>query len=483
MLYIRKLFNQDLRNGKQIAFPKEPSYSFFAFDYLAKEADRRISFVFKAEFGQFQDLDGRVITTRLYAAGSESRMDGEVKAFIRDELNAKVDDLLVFRNKGTKHTVFEFMLVPQGNTQYYPLLLKLSKGDNHSVFSFGESHQQEIPIDNPLQQIFYGAPGTGKSREVKVQTGERLESGKEVDLPNVFRTTFHPDTDYASFVGCYKPTMKPTSQEAKTLTGKDEEIVYEFVPQTFTDAYVYAYDHPTEQTYLVIEEINRGNCAQIFGDLFQLLDRKNGKSEYAIKADKDLARYLMFAKDKIGQDALGNKDGIKDGKLRLPENLNILATMNTSDQSLFPMDSAFKRRWEWKYIKIADAHKDWKIETGHDWYEFIKQINRIINNVTSSADKQLGYFFCQANEDGVITTETFVSKVVFYLWNDVFKDYVSDYASLFKYKTTEGDNGVEDDLTFPDFYDENGNVSEYVVKQFIEHVMAWGKDKKRDNNE
>lgn len=337
--------------------------------------------------------------------------------------------------------------------------------------------QRIIENKLPLQQIFYGAPGTGKSHEVKTRTGE-LSNDEERDLPNVFRTTFHPDTDYASFVGCYKPTMRKTGKKHQ-VDGKDvddEEIIYEFVPQTFTDAYVYAYKNPTLTTYLVIEEINRGNCAQIFGDLFQLLDRKNGVSEYKIKADKDLAKYLY---EELGKDA----DGIKDGKLCLPANLCILATMNTSDQSLFPMDSAFKRRWEWKYIKIADAHKDWKIETnGEDWYGFICQINRIISNMTSSADKQLGYFFCQANEDGKITTETFVSKVIFYLWNDVFKDYGFEDANLFKYKTLEGDKEVEKDLTFPDFYDVDGNVAPDVVAQFIEHVMAWEKDKKKDNN-
>ena len=352
----------------------------------------------------------------------------------------------------------------------YPLNYPLAK-------NIEDIHLPQKNDKRHLQQIFYGAPGTGKSHEVKMRTGE-LSNDEERNLPNVFRTTFHPDTDYASFVGCYKPTMRKTGKKHQ-VDGKDvddEEIIYEFVPQTFTDAYVYAYKNPAEPTYLVIEEINRGNCAQIFGDLFQLLDRKNGVSEYKIKADKDLAKFLY---DELGKDA----DGIRDGKLCLPANLNILATMNTSDQSLFPMDSAFKRRWEWKYIKIADAHKDWKIETnGEDWYGFICQINRIISNMTSSADKQLGYFFCQANEYGKITTETFVSKVIFYLWNDVFKDYGFDEANLFKYKTLEGDKEVEKDLTFPDFYDEDGNVAPDVVKQFIEHVMAWEKDKKKDNN-
>jgi hypothetical protein len=362
-----------------------------------------------------------------------------------------------------------------------------------SVEPLVNNSSSNIGEEVPHQQIFYGAPGTGKSHEVKKRTGELFDNGEEKDLPNVFRTTFHPDTDYASFVGCYKPSMRKTGKKHQVdgIDVDDEEIIYEFVPQIFTDAYVYAYKNPKEPTYLVIEEINRGNCAQIFGDLFQLLDRKNGVSEYRIKADKDLAKFLN---EEFGKD----EDGIKDGKLCLPANLFILATMNTSDQSLFPMDSAFKRRWEWKYIKITNGYKEqengefevdadgkkiplnWKIETnGEDWYGFIQQINRIISNMTSSADKQLGYFFCHANEDKIIKTETFVSKVIFYLWNDVFKDYGFDDESLFKYKTEEG---KEEDLTFPDFYDEEGNVMPDVVKQFIEHVMAWKGDDKKDNN-
>jgi len=349
-----------------------------------------------------------------------------------------------------------------------------------------ESQELEDVVSKPFQQIFYGAPGTGKSHEVKTRTGE-LSNDEERDLPNVFRTTFHPDTDYASFVGCYKPTMRKTGKKHQ-VDGKDvddEEIIYEFVPQTFTDAYVYAYKNPTLTTYLVIEEINRGNCAQIFGDLFQLLDRKNGVSEYKIKADKDLAKYLN---EELGKDA----DGIKDGKLCLPANLSILATMNTSDQSLFPIDSAFKRRWDWKYIKIKEGRDengnklDWKVDIKMDeegtllpWWNFIKKINEIIASMTSSADKQLGYFFCCA-KDGVIDEDTFVSKVIFYLWNDVFKDYGFEDASLFCYTDKEG---KEQDLTFPDFYDEDGEKANTErLSDFVKKVMSWKADSKKDED-
>lgn len=313
------------------------------------------------------------------------------------------------------------------------------------------------------QIIYYGAPGTGKSHEVKKQTGELLDDGKEVDLPNVFRTTFHPDTDYAAFVGCYKPAMRPTSKEEKTLTGKDEEIAYTFVPQVFTDAYVYAYSNPTEQTYLVIEEINRGNCAQIFGDLFQLLDRKDGKSEYKIKADKDLAKYLA---DTLGVDS----EGIKDGKLCLPANLHILATMNTSDQSLFPMDSAFKRRWEWEYVPInygTDVQSgEFEItidKKNYSWVQFIEKVNEKIFALTQSEDKQMGNFFIKHSIDD----KGFKSKVMFYLWYEVLRDETENNKYFFYGKTTIDGKEVLSKFTFKDLYTDKATET---LQQFMEYL-------------
>ena len=450
----------------------------------------------------------------------------------------------------------------QGNTPNYMKYLKL-KGA-------------------PLQKIYYGAPGTGKSNEIKELTGEgkkRIKFSKNF----TFRTTFHPDSDYSSFVGCYKPTQKerivkfksweelkqiavnlPTDNGAKVKAivsfirenaesikkvieekgyesfsyifgGSSQELdnqvgerfcwnsnsylgsfleeilnerrensngqlTYAFTPQAFTKAYVAAWTHPNENVALVIEEINRGNCAQIFGDIFQLLDREsNGLSKYPIEADNDLQAYLnkQFANldnifDGVLQAAIDNYykdhydtafDDIKSGKiLSLPSNLSILCTMNTSDQSLFPMDSAFKRRWDWQYMPIKNGGLDWKIELSEncvkiDWWEFLKRINKVVADLTTSEDKQLGYFFCQpdsfVNSEGksdddkhdLITAKHFVDKVIFYLWNDVFKDYAFD-ASCCK-----DENGKE--VLFAQFYNEDGeSVNTDVLKHFFETLKS-----------
>ena len=485
MLYIRKLFTQDLRDGKQIAFPKEVSYSFFCFDYINKEEDRKIKFTFRANFGQFQEFEGKEITTRLYAAGSESRMDGEVKAFIRDELKAQVDDLLIVKSKGTKHIDFDLMFVPKSNSQYYPLLLNLSFSENHSVYSTEEQLQEDCIDKLPLQQIYFGAPGTGKSHEIKSQIKKHKS----------FRITFHPDTDYSSFVGAYKPTSVEvpmlTPLGDKAIPMKDAEgnaltenkIIYTYVKQAFLNAYIEAWKEQANETpqpvYLVIEEINRGNCAQIFGDIFQLLDRNaNGFSDYAIVPDADLSRHVKKDLEKL---VIANKEAINaiyeeceedmvdkvvNGKvLLLPNNLYIWATMNTSDQSLFPIDSAFKRRWDWKYIKIADAQKNWKIKVGtktYDWWQFVQAINYFVFDATQSEDKNLGYFFAKA-KDSIINAETFVSKVIFYLYTDVFKDYGFS-GDIFK-----GAN--DDEMTFQSFYNADGSPCEAQIIRFIENVM------------
>jgi hypothetical protein len=363
--------------------------------------------------------------------------------------------------------------------------------DRNDKKAFFDNFDNEIVFvrktQESLQQIYYGAPGTGKSHEIK-----RLTKGKEV-----IRTTFHPDSDYSTFVGAYKPTTKKVpiystygekAVEVKDADGNpmtEDRIVYEFVEQAFLQAYIKAWKQfakadvgkAAEEVYLIIEEINRGNCAQIFGDLFQLLDRgEDGFSEYPIVADKDLQKQLakafadmpfLNAPSVCGMSAEEVAVKIRKGEiLLLPNNLYIWATMNTSDQSLFPIDSAFKRRWDWQYMPIANGNRDWRISANdneYDWWEFLEKINALIGEKTSSEDKKLGYYFCKA-KDGVIDAKMFVGKVIFYLWNDVFKDY-----------EFEGDafNDVEGKLTFDKFYktiDGTTSVVEEKVALFLKNL-------------
>lgn len=297
--------------------------------------------------------------------------------------------------------------------------------------------------------IVFGAPGTGKSYFVKeyIKSVTRVEEQDQSKVRT--RTTFHPDADYASFVGCYKPTKE------------NGDLTYEFVPQAFTDAYVNAWKK-NEPYFLVIEEINRGNCAQIFGDLFQLLDRnEEGLSVYPIKADKDLGAYLK----KIFADCLREDmpQEVKDGEqLCLPNNLWILATMNTSDQSLYPMDSAFKRRWNWKYIPFEESRYDDYIfvdQKFYSWSKFLEKVNNEIKNVTKSEDKLLGYWFVNAGDSRVINTSTFVNKVLFYLWNDIFKDEDSN-----PFKRCE--------LTFQCFFKSGNKLDNNNIINFLEHGLG-----------
>ena len=351
-----------------------------------------------------------------------------------------------FESNGVFTKLVRQILLP--NSSYKISLYKNEDGEYAAFWLIGfnwlndfEADSSGEHIENPqapkkepdlslnLQQIYYGVPGTGKSYKIN----EITKSTK-----NFTRTTFHPDSDYSTFVGCYKPTMEATG----TIVGGKEQtkISYSYVAQAFLQAYTAAWKNTSEPYYLIIEEINRGNCAQIFGDLFQLLDRdENGMSSYGITPDKDIANYLRkeFAKSEIE-----NTD-IKNGNtMMLPSNLYILATMNTSDQSLFPIDSAFKRRWDWEYVPIEDAGKKHYIKVGnkkYDWWTFIDTINNSIDHITGSEDKKMGYWFVKPqNNDREITAKQFVGKVLFYLWNDVYKDYFDMSQCIFKIKNEDG---------------------------------------------
>lgn len=389
-------------------------------------------------------------------------------------------DKYVYRNAQGTHEMWEI-----NDPENYNIIKVVDSEENNiesdtEEVSQTEETEPEKPLtftsSHPRQIIYYGAPGTGKSHTIKKEEDE----GKITCI----RTTFHPDSDYATFVGCYKPHKIKNS----------DNLTYEFVEQAFLSAYKQAWMNPKEEIALVIEEINRGNCAQVFGDIFQLLDRdEDGWSTYPIKADTDIAEHLAesriqayaetmkdrFGKDKEGNEKYPNRNWFEF--MALPPNMSILATMNTSDQSLFPIDSAFKRRWDWRYIPICQGKSngedgkqegellDWTIETSaenNSWWDFLRAINGIIESTTHSEDKELGFFFCKANKEGVISAEKFVNKVVFYLWTDVFKTYG------FRSDIFDKDADGKEKIAFKDFFDkETGEPNGEIVKLFVENVM------------
>lgn len=328
------------------------------------------------------------------------------------------------------------------NPNYKEMEIDVDRNNKRAFFELFSTQLKHHKINAPMQQILFGAPGTGKSHT--------LNGDANITEQNSIRTTFHPDSDYSTFVGCYKPTK----------VEERGEITYDFTPQAFTNAYVAAWKNVNKSFFLIIEEINRGNCAQIFGDIFQLLDRDEyGYSSYKTTPDQDLANYIrkQFADTNI------DDDEVKTGKkMQLPPNLYIWATMNTSDQSLFPIDSAFKRRWDWRYIPIDYTDKGHYIacgDTKYSWADFLRKVNDKVESVTQSEDKKLGYWFMgNGAEQMEITIDRFVSKVVFYLWNDVFKDFGKSGNTIFKDTFDK----------FHKFFDFGGNPKVEVVKAFLD---------------
>lgn len=332
-----------------------------------------------------------------------------------------------------------------GSEAYFSGGINAWKNLHDGKYEFPPMQSEFAHTSSPsLQKIYFGNPGSGKSYKVETET-----KGKKV-----FRTTFHPDSDYSTFVGTYKPESD------------GDTIRYAFVPQTFTNAYIEAYKDIGTPVYLIIEEINRGNCAQIFGDLFQLLDRgSDGYSEYSINADKDLRDYIrceLATYNGIDTDP----EGIKDGKLRLPPNLHILATMNTSDQSLFPMDSAFKRRWDWEYVPIqykgatSDSFTITLSDKKFRWIDFLKAVNDKIRRTTESEDKQLGNYFIKSDID----EKEFKSKVMFYLWSEVCKDEYLTEQNFMRSMTKNSIEKLNSEKPTDDFF--RAHISEYEVEEF-----------------
>ena len=485
-LKIQRFRANDLvdNGGKQFELGRSWCDDFFEFN--RDDTEIVINLTFKSLCNEYEKYTNKNIELKL----SEVSTRGDRKAYVNGENG---------RSQIKDFFIKDLQLTVENNSEDYFGVYKSNLGEYYLYFiprplyenfikmftslapnvSVQASTDKSNSQKGVLQQIFYGAPGTGKSHTIKEETKEE----------DVIRITFHPDTDYSSFVGAYKPTtaLLPICDElgqpmkiGSTVLHK-EQIVYEFVAQSFLQAYVNAwkkYDKDDKQ-YLVIEEINRGNCAQIFGDLFQLLDRNDyGFSDYPIKADADMKRQLQKAFAGLAIEQSDKINAIYEGKdivsqvlngdiLLLPNNLYIWATMNTSDQSLFPIDSAFKRRWDCTYMPISNAEKHWVIGVdgnNYDWWQFLEKINEKIGSTTNSEDKKLGYFFCKA-QNGIISAKAFVGKVIFYLWNDVFKDY--EFVDAI-FNDVDGSK-----LSFEKFYTSEGLMSEIVegkVELFLKNL-------------
>lgn len=262
-----------------------------------------------------------------------------------------------------------------------------------------------------IQKIYYGVPGTGKSYEV-----EQYLKDNKISDDQIFRVTFHPEYTYSDFIGYILPVSKKG------------EVSYAFQEGIFTQALKSSFQNQGRKIYLVIEEINRGNVSAIFGDIFQLLDRNDkNESRYKIRNSLISDRIIQIDND--------------DNNIYLPSNFNILATMNTSDQNLFTMDNAFKRRFSWRYVSTSpvitengEVNKEymkkfsifWKIGKKElEWTEFYQKLNNYItdkkNGLGLREDKQIGQFFINYSyrtieSDFLID---FQEKLLQYLWSDV----------------------------------------------------------------
>lgn len=290
-----------------------------------------------------------------------------------------------------------------------------------TVFNSSNSTTQHLN-QAPKNLLLYGVAGVGKSYEVNKLTNNLNGENEH----RIERVVFHPDYLNADFIGQILPTVK-----------NDGKITYEFKAGPFTRILKNAFDNPSEHYYLVIEEINRGNAPAIFGEIFQLLDRKDtGESEYKISHDLiasyinadlgDLAKHNETNDDK----ALDKGPAISNNMVYIPANLSIYATMNTADQNVFTLDTAFQRRWTMQMMEnnINQCGFSDKVigDTGVTWGKFNTELNNIIlqsnKNTLSSEDKRLGAYFIKPHEltiqDG---SRLFAEKVIKYLWDDVFK--------------------------------------------------------------
>ncbi|MCR8684815.1 McrB family protein [Campylobacter ureolyticus] len=327
-----------------------------------------------------------------------------------------------------------------------------SSTQNSDKSNKNDTHRKHI--DKPHQRIFFGAPGTGKSYLLNEEAKECFK--KEC----CERVTFHPNYMYGNFVGAFKPFPKKI--------GKQESITYEYIPGVLLRQLTKALQNQDKNYLLIIEEINRANVAAVFGDIFQLLDRdESGDSEYSIAASIELQEFLKknLTNSKLTSN-IREKMGDDFSRVFLPSNLYIWATMNSADQGVMPIDTAFKRRWEFRYIGIDDAvdksFEKYKFQINSSevvkWDDFRKEVNKRLSKLNIPEDKLIGPYFISKsilqNYKPSKLTEVVKDKFLMYLYEDaarayrsllfaensystysnLCKEFQKDALNLFKYK-------------------------------------------------
>lgn len=420
-IYLRKIDDQCI--NKQISYPKDILKNFFD-----GKGDHD-TIVCEGKNSHITENVSLLLAT-------DPRFDNNIKNVLKAEGNVESGDLMSMCKAKNKYIV---ELIKVNSPKYNSYIQLFSDNDRHLQVNF---FSDDIDIDceyyDSCQRksggenvILYGVPGAGKSWTIK---NEYCSDDSKIE-----RLVFHPDYTYSDFVGQILPKLDEKNQ-----------VTYIFTPGPFTNILKKAYLNPDENYYLVIEEVNRGNAPAIFGDIFQLLDRnvKTSSSEYTI-TNSDIAKEVY---------------GDENHKVSIPSNLSILGTMNTSDQNVFTLDTAFQRRWNMRLIqnRFADdgSEKEFAntkiLDTSITWEKFLTEINSIILNknirMTSSEDKRLGTHFI-AKEDlefdysedgkGQSTIEAkrhnkkFAEKVLKYLWDDAFKFNKGEIFDLTKVNSLE----------------------------------------------
>ena len=436
-LYVKKIEDKDCgSNGIMLThdivrFFFNPEKSFF--ENLG--TSKSYSFAHFKNAREIKDINVRKINGFFF-------IDSAVVTLLRENHeDMAIGDLLYVEQV---ETTYRIKLIKVGDQNYETFNILLNKNDRHLLLLSGEKESDEEnnletskkvkvpvqPLDPPKQIIYYGVPGCGKSNKIREQL-------KDVPEKNKVRVVFHPEYTNAEFIGQILPKV-------------NGHVTYEFTPGPFTQIIKRAYLNPNEQFYLVIEEINRGNAAAIFGDTFQLLDRLKAGEMDSLGNDPANAAVNTFTEgwsqyfvqnDEVNAYIRGTENSIQIGNIRfdsntairLPPNLSILATMNTSDQNVFTLDNAFQRRFDMELVRnefdltkpAVNAQYNAEIDdTGIKWGQFWGWINAKITatlkGLSSTEDKRLGVWFV-SNVGGIIDDKVFAEKVLKFLWDDVFK--------------------------------------------------------------